>query len=169
MTMPTPPAQQVVARDARGRFLPGCSGNPATQFSPGESGNPAGRPAAGMSIVEWMNLMQVDSEDSLAAVANDSSVPVNKRVAALRWLAAIRGDPERDAREAVMFLCNYTNGRPHQTATIHHSNPTVGEDIRYTQLVSGDPRFRALANEFQQRVDELRDDAVEVKQVGVEP
>ena len=60
-------------------------------WKPGEVPNPAGRPAAGLAIIENVNLMQGLTRAEVEKVANDPAAPLNKRVAAKRWLAADDG------------------------------------------------------------------------------
>jgi hypothetical protein len=79
----TLPAHQV-ARGKNGRLKPGTHLNPDSEWRPGESGNPNGRPAAGVSIIEWMNIFQDSPEAEIRKVADDPNAPVNQRTAARR-------------------------------------------------------------------------------------
>lgn len=56
-----PPDNENVARDADGRFQPGASGNPATQFRRGRSGNPAGRPKGSYRVGTRAALAMADA------------------------------------------------------------------------------------------------------------
>ena len=159
-----PPTQQVV-RDDQGRFLPGVSGSPTTQFRPGRTGNPRGRPAAGASVIDWMNVMAEWSEEEIEAMAEDVGAPANKRIAARRLLAAISGNPERDAREAAAFVCAYTHGRPHQSATVEHITPSVARDVEAGRALVQDPELRAIAKAFAKRVERLEGSDQAVPQI----
>jgi hypothetical protein len=151
-----PPADQVaVRRDERGQFL--TSGNPETQFRPGQSGNPAGRPAAGASVVEWMNLMAEWPEAQLREVADDPAAPVNRRAAAQRWLAAISDDPEKESREATAFVCDRTSGKPRATTLLQHAFVPGGLSRDTLQAFAADPQARALARQIGARLRELQD------------
>ena len=123
-------------------------------WQPGQSGNPRGRPAAGASVIEWMNLMAEWPEEKIEAMAEDPQAPANKRIAARRLLAAITGDPERDAREAAAFVCDYSDGRPRQRAVVRHENlGTVG--ARLAQLAQVDPQLRELAEAMSARMGKI--------------
>ena len=87
-------------------------------WQPGETPNPAGRPAAGLAVIEAMNLMGGWSEEQIREVADDDDALAAKRTAACRWLAAIDSGNERDARDAAVFVCNYSVGRPHQSFAV---------------------------------------------------
>src|SRR5688572_11714193 len=68
-------------------------GNPprSTRFKPGQSGNPKGRPSAGASLREWLNVFvaQELTEDQLQKIARCRSAPVLKRAAAIRALGTL--------------------------------------------------------------------------------
>ena len=88
------PADQGIykaGRDANGRFLPGVSGNPA------------GRPTAGGSILEWIDLLvsQDATEADLITISRDKSAPVAKRAGALRLLRMVE-QPDMADFEAVL-------------------------------------------------------------------
>jgi hypothetical protein len=59
------------------------------QFKFGNRANPLGRPAAGLSIIEFINELQNHTRAELRAVSKDPRVPANKRVAAKEWLRAL--------------------------------------------------------------------------------
>jgi hypothetical protein len=83
------PESQAEQRDQTGRFLPGNASGEATRFPPGQSGNPSGRPSAGLSILEFVNVLQGSTEADLQVLARDKFAPVNKRIAAELWLRAV--------------------------------------------------------------------------------
>ena len=55
-------------------------------FKPGQSGNPAGRPSAGASIRDWLNIMCEWTAKDLRVIAQDENEPAAKRAAAVRML-----------------------------------------------------------------------------------
>ena len=136
-------------------------------WQPGQSGNPAGRPAAGASVIEWMNVMAEWPEDEIETMAEDPQAPANKRTAARRWLAAMDDEREREAREAVEFVCDYTNGRPRQTAIIRHETPAM-VDAKTARAIQSDPVIQELARKrselAQQAIERIRQLAGEEEQ-----
>ena len=117
----------------------------------GQSGNPRGRPAAGASVIEWMNLMAEWPEEKIEAMAEDPQAPANKLIAARRLLAAISSDPEKDSREAARFVTDYTSGRARQTVAVRDENPGAAA-ARLAQLAQIDPQFRELAEAMSARM-----------------
>jgi hypothetical protein len=67
--------------------------NPPSQYSfkPGQSGNPNGRPTAGATLREWVNVLAAKnlSEKELRRLARDQKVPWPKRAAANRILRTL--------------------------------------------------------------------------------
>jgi len=63
------------------------------QFKSGAewTGNAKGRPAAGMSIIEWMNQLQDTTEPELEKIARDPAEKPTKRAAAIEWLDRLAG------------------------------------------------------------------------------
>jgi hypothetical protein len=51
---------------------------------------PKGRPAAGATIIEWMNVMQGIGETRLREIARNKRLPACKRAAAIQWLRIVR-------------------------------------------------------------------------------
>lgn len=76
-------------------------------WQPGQSGNPRGRPNAGASVIEWMNVMVEYNRFDLQAVIDDKEAPACKITAARRWLKAIDS-----AREDAEFVCDYSGNKP---------------------------------------------------------
>lgn len=64
---------------------------PEHRFPPGQSGNPAGRPTAGASVREWLNVLADKdlSEDEIRAIARDKKASWTKRTAAERMLRTL--------------------------------------------------------------------------------
>jgi hypothetical protein len=71
------------------------------QFRPGESGNPAGRPSAGASVKEHLNVMAAWTEPDIRAAARSKDSPWAKRAAAERLLRAIEATDLADFDEAM--------------------------------------------------------------------
>ena len=134
----------------------------------GEVPNPRGRPAAGFSVIEWMNVMADWPEDEIRKVADDAAAPASKRAGARRWLAAIKADPERDGREATAFVCSYTAGRPRQALTIHNADPAMERDIEAGRRMVRDPLLRALAKEMAHRFTELQNRDAQAPEIVAE-
>ncbi len=88
----------------------------ATRFRPGRSGNPAGRPTAGASIREYLNVLQDWTVGDLRALAAHPRTGAMKRAAAQMWLAACSCEltPARKpvAGPALDFILMRTSGRP---------------------------------------------------------
>lgn len=65
---------------------------PEHRWQPGQSGNPKGRPTAGASLREWLNVFAdaAMTERQLADVARDPDAPWAKRAAAQRALRTIQ-------------------------------------------------------------------------------
>jgi hypothetical protein len=107
----------------------------------GQSGNRKGRPAAGLTVIEWYNAMQGKTKDKLEAISKDDKQPVTKRLAADQWLQTISkamttaGVPIRG--EAIDRICDRTAGKPTQHQEI--SGPGGGAieiEQRVTDLAS---------------------------------
>jgi hypothetical protein len=81
------PANQAVARVGRNGRLPPVE----HRFQPGRSGNPNGRPPAGATLREWLNVLAqaCHTEDEIRQVARDKRNPWPKRAAAERILRAL--------------------------------------------------------------------------------
>jgi hypothetical protein len=73
------------------------------RFKPGQSGNPAGRPCAGATIKEHINVMAASdlSESDLRAIARDAKAPWTKRAAANRILRTLETPDLADFQDAV--------------------------------------------------------------------
>jgi hypothetical protein len=88
------------------------------QFPPGVSGNPAGRPPAGASFKEWLNVMADYKRNELLAVMADAKAPAAKLAAARTWLGATSRDRNSAgvpiAGADVDRICDRTIGRPTQ-------------------------------------------------------
>lgn len=69
----------------------GCVPPEEYRWKPGQSGNPLGRPAAGASIREWLNIMADWSEQRIQKAVDDEASTAAKRAAARTWLHAISG------------------------------------------------------------------------------
>ncbi len=82
------PADQAIERAGKGGIVPPKE----HRWKPGESGNPKGRPNAGASVREWMNVMQDWNQQQLKAVLDDADTPAHKCSAARCWLDAISMD-----------------------------------------------------------------------------
>lgn len=106
-------------RDARGRFLPGHSGNPA--------GRP---PGAGTSVREWINRMAewTPAEVAEVATAGPGEVSIVQQIAA-RWL--LRCNSEMTAKSgtpiahaALEALFDRTIGKPSQSVEVQRHDRT---------------------------------------------
>ena len=88
------------------------------QFRPGVSGNPAGRPPAGASVKEWLNVMADYSRDELLRVLGDPKASAAKLAAARAWLGATSDDRNSAgvpiAGADLDRICDRTIGRPTQ-------------------------------------------------------
>jgi hypothetical protein len=84
------------------------------RWKKGESGNPKGRPSAGASIKEWMNILANYSMDEINAIIRDKKAPSAKRIAARSMRTA---ELER-AREERRLILEHTDGKPSQRVTL---------------------------------------------------
>lgn len=84
---PNPPADQAEHASPFNGVVP----PPEHRWQPGQSGNPAGRPAAGASIIEWMNTLQDMPEEDLERIARDRKEKPARRAAAIEWLDRLAG------------------------------------------------------------------------------
>lgn len=117
------PAKQAVGTKSRHPHASPRSGvvpPPKYRFKPGESGNPKGRPAAGLSIIERINLMAEWSRKRVLGVANDAKAPMSWRIAARRLLEAAKVGGGWDFDR----ICDRTHGKPVQGIT--HSGDEGG-------------------------------------------
>jgi hypothetical protein len=85
-------------------------------MKPGETLNPKGRPSAGAAVVEWLNVMQEWKRSEVENVIADPKTPINKLIAARRWIEAIDKGDDFDR------VCDRTEGKPKQTHDLHLTN-----------------------------------------------
>lgn len=76
---------------------------------------PKGRKNAGLSIIEWINVMGEWTTDAITDVADDPATPHVQRVAARRLLD--ESDP--------WGIVDYTAGKPKQSVRLHEDTPRV--------------------------------------------
>lgn len=94
----SPAHQAVVPSPINGVVPP-----PEHRFKPGQSGNPAGRPCAGATIKEHINVMAAAElpESELRGIARDARAPWTKRAAANRILRTLETPDLADFQDAV--------------------------------------------------------------------
>jgi hypothetical protein len=89
---------------------------PEHRWVKGQSGNPLGRPAAGASIKEWLNVMADWTEEQLDKVIGSKAEPLAKRAAAQQWKQAISDSNNKVgmpvAGEAFDRINDRTEGSP---------------------------------------------------------
>ena len=95
-----------------------------TTWKPGQSGNPNGRPVAGASYAEHLNLLVGKLEAEVRAIARDKDAPVHQRMAAKTTLRALteayhKGIPK--AGNDLDRICDRTKGKPHQSLHVHRT------------------------------------------------
>ena len=80
------------------------------------SPNPNGRPPAGASVREFLNLLQFSTREEVEAVMNDPAEPVNKVAAARIWRDACSQDRSSAgvpiAGAEIDRIADRTDGRP---------------------------------------------------------
>ena len=118
-------------------------------WEPGQSGNPAGRKPAGLSLLEWINVMHTKTEADVQKIADDESEPVVKRVAAKAWLGALSSGwfkGKREGADDLDRILDRTIGKPVQSMLIQHTQPddpvVLAEQLR--QILSQSPELCAL-------------------------
>ena len=115
-----PPAIQA---GVGGSPLNGVVPPPEHRWKAGQSGNRRGRPAAGLSIKEWFNVMATWNRDQLQAVVDDPKESIERVSAARSWLTAgIEG-----AADALREICDRTSGRPIATMELNVADPWNNE------------------------------------------
>ena len=126
--------------------------NLAPPFRPGESGNPAGRPNAGASVIDWLNVMAEWTRADLRTVVGDDTLPANKLAAARLWLDASSTDRTSAglpiATSALSELMDRLDGKPRQAVQVT-SDTTIRRDNADAEAMLADPdiaeQFRSLA------------------------
>ena len=150
-----PPDNLTSARDARGRFPKGRSGNSARRFKPGQSGNPAGRPRGSGRFRGGARVaaMLLDNEaERLARTAIEMALagdPVAVRFCLGRLIGARRGQPMiLDAPEdfpPVAAPADFTAAVTAVTAALAEGRITPAEALSLSQMLDGFPRVLAAA------------------------
>ena len=138
------PANQANERAGRGGIVPPAH----ARWKRGQSGNQLGRPPAGMSVKEWINVMQDWPVAKVEKVANDPRSGNAKATAAGIWLdARTRRGNDFDR------IMDQTAGKPKQAIDMRmDATMTKGDEVQAAmdRLLSNPEAFSAAEVLFKQ-------------------
>lgn len=101
--------------------VPQAHGGALRSWQPGQSGNRAGRKSIGASFADWLNVLGSSTAEEWKVIADDPSLPGDKRLAAkslLRSLSDAYFNATPLAANDLDRICDRTEGKPTQRVEV---------------------------------------------------